>query len=288
MKCLILSGAVILYVALLSSGCTYIEKDCDPCDCPDAAAPDPGASGDGDGTGGGNSGGSSGTAGGDGDGQGADAGQSGEDAGTRTDAVSPPGAKVEGEVCVTSDECSADLACVAVDTGMPNICARPCETDNDCPWEGEDCFSYSDRPMDAHCSALESNEYGRCGISRTTHCADPMICIQVEELWLGYCLTLCEIATGGANECNPDQACVESPLPSTEVGVCGDEMPRGADCELMLGIGCIAGDTCALDPDDPTAYFTCRQKCSSTDDTCDQGTTCVNWFPGDDTAYACF
>ncbi len=272
-----MAKAILVSIVVLSAGCLGD----DDCVCEDASVTSGSC-----GAGGGAEAGSSGS--------GADAGQPAEDASTLVDATTSGadaggtavGRLREGEICERTTDCIDGLVCVASGTGVgyPNFCARDCERcDEDLD---EACYTYTNRPGDAHCSLPQTDDYQECGPWLTTHCAEPMNCLAFSD-GSGICLRFCALGEAGEGQCPEDQTCIQDVLASDTEGVCGTTVGPDEGCDPVVGVGCESGFQCSADLEDPFAVWTCRSRCSAEDTTCEEG-TCTNWFEGDETAYACY
>jgi hypothetical protein len=234
------------------------------------STPDSGTSG---------SGGSSGTNSNTLSGRGAASGNGGSGGGG---AGTGSGTTKEGSQCRNTEECASGLACVVAalspEVGV-QICARPCVDDTEC---GEEvCDGYTDRAQDKHCINAEPKAFAVCGVGETSVCAD-RTCLYFPDRLVGVCVDLC--STAGPDEdagtpteiCSAPQSCVPDIVENPAIGVCGEQVERGALCGIEVGKFCPLSDNCVPDnATDPNSESHCREDCSKTG-TCSAG-TCTNF-----------
>jgi hypothetical protein len=233
------------------------------------STPDSGTSG---------SGGSSGTNSNTLGGRGSLSGSGGSSGGAGTGS----GTTKEGSQCRNTEECASGLACVVAalspDVGV-QICARPCTEHSDC---GEEvCDGYTDRAQDKHCINAEPKPFAVCGVGETSVCAD-RTCLYFPDRLVGVCVDLCSAAgpdedAGTDTEiCSAPQSCVPDIVENPAIGVCGEQVERGALCGIEVGKFCPLADNCVPDnATDPNSESHCREDCSKTG-TCSAG-TCTNF-----------
>ncbi len=275
-------------LALLGPGCTFVDENCDKCECDagsgGAAGGSGGTAGDGDGSAAAGSGGNASAGNGGAAGpepSGAGSGGTGI-AGAAGAAGAPAARLVEGDLCMQDTECWTGLSCVTAEAGVYAICARSCETDSDCD-AGEECIT-AGRGGGRFCSLRQEQQYQLCGAYYTSHCSDAMRCVWLEPILLGVCYVYCDLAGDPAQQCESDQVCATGIIDSDTQGVCGTTAARGEPCDVLYGVGCETGDICIGDVSDPST-FACRQLCSASGPTCEQG-TCTQYGITDE-EYVC-
>lgn len=192
------------------------------------------------------------------------------------------GDRAEGDQCMTDGQCASGLRCTMAAVGEVGvrICARPCTTDDEC---GEEvCASpYTQLEADAHCINLNPAPFAICGVGETSLC-DGRTCLYFPSSTVGVCVDLCSADGPDADAgvptevCTAPNSCIPDIVDNPAVGICGEQVARGALCGVESGKFCATADVCVADDiANPASESHCREDCS-TSRTCATG-TCTNF-----------
>jgi hypothetical protein len=247
--------------------------------CGDDSKPSDGSSGkggQGGAAGGSASGGSGGKAGGS---AGSTAGAGGAQGGM--------GTREEGDQCMSTADCGMGLSCVAAEVQQTpiRICARPCTSASQCG--SESCASpYTELAKDSICINTEPAPFGLCGAGVTAVCGGGRVCLYFQQSTVGVCVNLCALdptkdaGIDAISQTCPvaGQSCISGIVDdggANEVGLCGVEVERDAECGLDTGKLCKGSDICVPDNfNDDNSPQHCREDCSKMG-TCTAGGTCT-------------